>query len=141
MAPLDARRAGLREAVAAAAEDYSARNPESRRLHTSARSHMPGGNTRSALYWPPFPVYVTRSSGCRVTDADGHEYLDVLGEYSAGLYGHSEPVIRDAIARVVDRGFSNGAPGEGEIHLAGLLCSRFPSVQSVRFCNSGTEAN
>jgi len=137
----DACNVAVHDAILSAVEDYAARNPTSQTLHTRARSHMPGGNTRSALYWAPFPLYVSRSSGYRVTDADDHDYLDVLGEYSAGLYGHSEPVIREAIARAVERGFSNGAPGEDEIRLADLVCERFPSVQSVRFCNSGTEAN
>jgi len=131
----------LRDAVSSTVDGYIGRNPTSQSLHARAHSHMPGGNTRSALYWAPFPLYVSRSSGCRVTDTDGHEYLDVLGEYSAGLYGHSERVIRDAIARVVERGFSNGAPGEDEIRLADLVCGRFASVESVRFCNSGTEAS
>jgi len=127
--------------VSIASREYAARNPASHALHQRAHLCMPGGNTRSALYWPPFPLYVANSEGCRLTDADGHEYLDVLGEYSAGLYGHSDPVIREAIARTVERGFSNGAPAESEILLASLICSRFPSVASVRFCNSGTEAN
>jgi glutamate-1-semialdehyde 2,1-aminomutase len=127
--------------IDAAVQSYAGRNPMSRALHDQACSCMPGGNTRSALYWAPFPLYVTRSEGCRVQDADGHEYLDVLGEFTAGLYGHSDPVIAEAVARTVAGGYSNGAPGTSEIQLAQLISQRFPSVTSVRFCNSGTEAN
>lgn len=127
--------------IETAVRSYAERNPSSRELHEQACAHMPGGNTRSALYWAPFPLYVTHSEGCYVRDADGHEYLDVLGEYTAGLYGHSDPVIADAVARTVAGGYSNGAPGASEIQLAQLICKRFPGVASVRFCNSGTEAN
>lgn len=129
------------QAIEAAIQRYARRNPNSRTLHEQARAWMPGGNTRSALYWAPFPLYVTHSEGCRVRDADGNEYLDVLGEYTAGLYGHSDPVIAQAVARTVAGGYSNGAPGASEIQFAQLICRRFPSVASVRFCNSGTEAN
>lgn len=127
--------------IDAAVQRYADRNPRSRALHERACAYMPGGNTRSALYWAPFPLYVTHSEGCRVHDADGHEYLDVLGEFTAGLYGHSDPVIAEAVTRTVAGGYSNGAPGAGEIQLAQLISKRFPSVASVRFCNSGTEAN
>src|SRR5437899_5246768 len=46
------------------------------------------------IYNSPFPLTVVRGEGCRLWDADGHEYIDVLGEYTAGIYGHSHPVIR-----------------------------------------------
>lgn len=124
-----------------AVQRYAGRNPLSRALHDQACAHMPGGNTRSALYWAPFPLYVTHSEACRVQDADGHEYLDVLGEFTAGLYGHSDPVIAEAVTRTVAGGYANGAPGTSEIQLAQLISQRFQSAASVRFCNSGTEAN
>lgn len=131
----------IRRALADAREQYLRRNPHSGDLHARACQSMPGGNTRSALYWDPFPLYVERSHGCRLHDVDSHEYLDALGEFTAGIYGHSEPVIRDAIAQTVERGYSNGAPAQSEILLAELVRARFPSVERVRFCNSGTEAN
>ena len=138
------REAALEEAdaaLAAAESAYAARNPESLRLHRDAHAHMPGGNTRSALFWSPYPLYAARSEGCELVDVDGHRYLDALGEYSAGLYGHSDPVVAAAVTRVVAGGVSHGAPGLGELTLARLLCERFPAVEQIRFCNSGTEAN
>lgn len=126
----------LTESVAA----YAARHPQSQALHEAARAVMPGGNTRSALYWAPFPLYVKRSWDCHLEDADGHVYLDALGDFTAGLYGHSDPVIAAAVSEVLADGFARGAPGGGEIELARLLCGRFPSLERVRFCNSGTEA-
>ena len=102
---------------------------------------MPGGNTRSVIHVPPFPLTIVRGEGARLTDADGHEYVDFLGEYTAGLYGHSHPVIVDAIREALDDGIVFGAPNRYEIALAQAICERFPSVELVRFCNSGTEAN
>ncbi|MDH3622213.1 MAG: aminotransferase class III-fold pyridoxal phosphate-dependent enzyme, partial [Gammaproteobacteria bacterium] len=75
------------------------------------------------------------------TDLDGHRYIDCVGEYSAALFGHSNEVIKLAIRDALDNGFAMGAPTQYERELAGLLCERFPSVDQVRFCNSGTEAN
>src|SRR5207249_10399518 len=75
------------------------------------------------------------------TDADGHEYTDFLGEYTAGLYGHSHPVIVEAIRAALADGIVLGAPNRYETALAEAVCARFPSVDLVRFCNSGTEAN
>ena len=102
---------------------------------------MPGGNTRTTIHQPPFPLTIVRGEGACVTDADGHEYVDLLGEYTAGLYGHSNAVIADAIRRALADGFVLGAPNRYEAVLAEAICTRFPSIDLVRFCNSGTEAN
>jgi glutamate-1-semialdehyde 2,1-aminomutase len=84
---------------------------------------------------------IVRGEGARLTDADGHVYLDFLGEFTAGLYGHSHPVILEAIREALDAGIVLGAPNRYETVLARAVCERFPSVELVRFCNSGTEAN
>lgn len=68
-------------------------------------------------------------------------YTDLLGEYSAGLYGHSEPVLVEAIEKTLQENGSNlGANTKHEIRYASLICERF-SLDTVRFTNSGTEAN
>ena len=102
---------------------------------------MPGGNTRSVIHVPPFPLTIVRGEGARLTDADGHVYVDFLGEYTAGLYGHSHPVILEAIREALGDGMTFGGPNRYEAVLAEAICTRFPSVELVRFCNSGTEAN
>ena len=127
--------------VAEAEARYVAVNPESSRLHEERARFMPGGNTRTTIYQPPFPLTIVHGEGARVTDADGHEYVDLLGEYTAGLYGHSHPVILDAIRSALADGFVLGAPNRYEAVLAEAICTRFPSIELVRFCNSGTEAN
>lgn len=134
---IELTRAGLAEAE----RRYVERNPESRRLHEERSLALPGGNTRSVVHVSPFPLTIVRGEGACITDADGHEYVDLLGEYTAGLYGHSHPVILDAIRAALADGIALGAPNRYESHLARLVCERFPSIKLVRFCNSGTEAN
>jgi glutamate-1-semialdehyde 2,1-aminomutase len=102
---------------------------------------MPGGNTRTTLHNAPFPLTVVRGEGCRLWDADGHEYIDVLGEYTAGIYGHSHPVIRAAIDKALNHGWNYAGRNPHEAKLAKLIVDRIPSIELVRFTNSGTEAN
>jgi glutamate-1-semialdehyde 2,1-aminomutase len=101
---------------------------------------MPGGNTRTVLHYAPFPLAMARAEGCRMWDLDGREYIDFLGEYTAGLYGHSHPMIRAALDRALDNGISFGASNIIEARFARAVCDRF-GLQRVRFTNSGTEAN
>jgi glutamate-1-semialdehyde 2,1-aminomutase len=133
--------ADLATLVADAQRRYVDRNPESHRLHDERAKVMPGGNTRTVIHVEPFPLTIVRGAGARLTDADGHDYLDFLGEYTAGLFGHSHPVVAQAIREALDGGISFGAPNLYEQRLAAAVCERFPSVELVRFCNSGTEAN
>src|SRR3954466_4009770 len=120
---------------------YIERNPGSRRLHEGRAGALPGGNTRTVIHQSPFPLTIVRGEGARLTDADGHVYLDFLGEYTAGLYGHSHPVIVEAIREALADGIVLGAPNRYELAFAEAICDRFPSIDLVRFCNSGTEAN
>ena len=133
--------ADLADALESARIDYASRNPESRKFHETACVALPGGNTRSVLYSAPFPISLVRGEGVRLWDADGHEYVDFLGEYSAGLFGHSHPAIRAAVERAMDCGIDLGGLTAMEAELAAGICSRFPSIDLVRFTNSGTEAN
>ncbi len=137
----DSDRPRLDAALAKAWARYVADNPASDEAHHQARRFMPGGNTRTILYHDPFPLRVVSGHGARITDADGHEYLNLLGEYTAGLFGHSHPVIRAAIDSALDGGINLSAHNTHEIRLAELVCGRFPSIERVRFTNSGTEAN
>jgi glutamate-1-semialdehyde 2,1-aminomutase len=137
----DRRNSDLAAAVAEAREKYAAARPKSAALHEKARDTLAGGNTRSVLFYTPFPTAMAGGEGCWVTDIDGNRYLDLLGEYTAGLFGHSEKRILDAVKGALDRGINLAAVGENESKLAALICGRFPSVERIRFTNSGTEAN
>ncbi len=120
---------------------YIRNRPESAAAFNLSVNFMPGGNTRTVLFHSPFPLRIVSGAGCRVTDADGLEYVNLLGEYTAGLFGHNHPVIRKAIDGALDRGLSLSGHNPDEIKLAELVCARFPSLDKVRFTNSGTEAN
>ena len=135
------RNSDLDAALAEAREQYAASRPHSARIHAQARAVLPGGNTRSVLFYTPFPTAMTRGEGCFLEDADGRRYVDFCGEYTAGLFGHSEPRIQAALHAAIDRGLNLASVGEREGQLARLLCERFPSLERVRFTNSGTEAN
>jgi glutamate-1-semialdehyde 2,1-aminomutase len=131
----------LDDAVAQARERYAAANPRSRQEWEQACAVMPGGNTRSVLFYEPFPLRIASGEGCRITDADGHTYVDLLGEYTAGLFGHSDPVIIQAAHNALAAGINLSGHTMAEARFAAALCERFTSMDLVRFTNSGTEAN
>ena len=133
--------ADLDAALADAEARYVAANPQSQARHLAARASLPGGNTRSVMWYSPFPVALAGGSGARVRDIDGHDYADFVSEYSAGLYGHTNKVISDRIVEVVRDGIALGGPNRYEAALGAELVSRFPALDLVRFTNSGTEAN
>jgi glutamate-1-semialdehyde 2,1-aminomutase len=131
----------LEASLARAAAAYARANPESARRYQSASIVMPGGNTRSVLYYPPFPLCIVRGAGCALWDADGHRYTDMLAEFTAGIYGHSDPTIRAAIEGALRDGINLSGHNHIEAELARVVCERFPSIDLLRFANSGTEAN
>ncbi|MCH6588079.1 MAG: aminotransferase class III-fold pyridoxal phosphate-dependent enzyme, partial [Proteobacteria bacterium] len=135
------RNLDLDTALAEAERRYLAANPKSIERLEHAKANLPGGNTRSVLHYAPCPLTMARGRGCRVWSLDGGEYIDFLGEYTAGLYGHSNPAIVAATKRALDDGVMLGAPNVYEARLAEALCARFPSLERVRFCNSGSEAD
>jgi glutamate-1-semialdehyde 2,1-aminomutase len=93
------------------------------------------------LFYDPFPLSIARGDGCRLWDADGHEYIDFLGEFTAGIYGHSDPDIRAAVLSALDSGIDLSGHNLVEAELARVICDRFRSIDLIRFTNSGTEAN
>lgn len=112
----------------------------SRRLFERARRVMPGGNTRTTVFIDPFPIYAERGEGPRMWDVDGNEYYDCINNFTAMIHGYCQPSMRDAVEDQLGRGTAFGAPTLSEIELAELLVERLPSVEQVRFANSGTEA-
>ncbi|MFQ6350081.1 aspartate aminotransferase family protein [Pseudomonas sp. R11F] len=120
---------------------YIRANPNSARQLDWAARVMPGGNTRSVLFYEPFPLVMKGGSGCFLDDLDGHRYVDFLAEYTAALYGHSHPIITHALASAMANGLNLSAHTEWEARLATLIVERFACIEQVRFTNSGTEAN
>jgi glutamate-1-semialdehyde 2,1-aminomutase len=123
-----------------AMEGFAAKRPKTRAMHERAAHVMPGGNTRTVLFTAPFPIRVASGEGASLTDIDGHSYLDLLGEYSAGIYGHSHPRILEACRAALEKGLNFGGHHADEVRLAEVVTRRF-NLDLVRFTNSGTEAN
>src|SRR5258706_2867842 len=133
--------ADIASALHEAEQHYSAANPKSLAQHEAAAESLPGGNTGTSIFYTPFPLTMARGEAQRLWDLDGHRYTDFLGEYTAGIYGHSHPVIRAALDEALDGGINFGAQGALEARFAQAIVARFPSIELVRFTNSGTEAN
>ena len=132
--------ASATELVGEKRREFAARNPQSARLHDEARLVLPGGHTRTILNHEPFPLTFVRGEGAVLFDADGHEYVDLLGDYTAGLFGHGERRVLDAVDSAMREIASVGGIHPYERRLAELMCARF-GLDRVRFTNSGTEAN
>ena len=86
------------------------------------------------------PRFVTRAEGPYFWDADGRRYIDYIGSWGPAILGHAHPAVVEAVRAAATRGLSFGAPTEGEIEMAELLCSLVPSMEQVRLVSSGTEA-
>ncbi|UCD80245.1 MAG: aspartate aminotransferase family protein [Desulfobacterales bacterium] len=121
-------------------QTYCRRTARSKVLFDKATSYLPGGDTRTAVFFEPYPTFIVRGQDCRVYDADDNEYIDHLNNYTVQLLGHNHPDIRSASIEQLNMGMNFAAPHEGQIMLAEELCRRIPCFEQVRFCNSGTEA-
>ena len=108
-------------------------------LYERALRVLPGGNSRTTVFFPPYPVYAARAAGSRVWDVDGVERIDFINNYSSLIHGHNHPKIVEAVIAQAKRLLSISLPTEEEVRLAEIVTARLPAVEQVRFCNSGTE--
>ena len=120
--------------------EYEERTPQSRALYERAASVLPGGDTRSVTYHRPYPSFVAEASGATLTSEDGEVLLDFLNNYTQSVLGHAPEPVVDAMCERLGKGNGVAAPTEPIIELAERLVSRVPSIERVRFGNSGTEA-
>jgi len=121
-------------------DHYLNRTPRSWAHCELASRVLPGGDTRRSVYFDPYPTYMERGEGCALYDADGNRYLDFNNNYTSLIHGHALPAVVEAVQAQVAEGTLYGSPAACQYELAGILCDRIPSVERVRFCNSGTEA-
>jgi len=121
-------------------ERFRKQTVKSAQLAERAEQVMPGGDTRTTTYHRPYPLAIDRGEGPFLFDVDGNRYIDLLGNYTSLVHGHAYPPIAEVVARVARQGTAWPARSRAQIELAELLCERIPSVERVRFCNSGTEA-
>ena len=101
---------------------------------------MPGGDTRNSIYWDPFPIYITSGDGTTLTDADGNQRTDFVNNMTTLILGHRPPEVTSALTEQISKGLSFPAPSPSVVRWAELMCERVPSLDKVRFVNTGTEA-
>jgi glutamate-1-semialdehyde 2,1-aminomutase len=133
--------AAIDQALAGAYQRFTESNPASRHQFEEQARYMPGANSRSVLFYAPFPLTITKGEGAALWDADGHRYADFIAEYTAGVYGHTALEIREAVTEAMQSGINLTGHNLLEGRLARLICERFPQIEQLRFTNSGTEAN
>jgi len=119
---------------------YLERTGKSREHLEAAKKYLPGGDTRAAGYYGPYPVFIERGQGCRVYDCDGNEYIDLVNNFTSLIHGHAHPRLIEAARAQSEKGTAFAAPSIIQYEHARHLCDRVPSLDMVRYCNSGTEA-
>ena len=121
-------------------ETFKQRTQGSGEWDARAKNSLPGGDTRASSYYTPYPAYMVRGEECYLYDLDENRYIDFLNNYTSLIHGHAHPATVSAIQEQAARGTVLGSAAEVTVEHAEMLCSRVPSLESVRYCNSGTEA-
>jgi glutamate-1-semialdehyde 2,1-aminomutase len=119
------------------------RNTQSKSAFAKAKKVMPGGVSSPVRAYAAVggtPIFLREGAGTIVRDVDGNAYIDFVASYGPLILGHANDRVVAAVAKALGRGTSFGAPTECETQLAQMICSALPSVEMVRFVNSGTEA-
>ena len=129
----------LQKSLDSLVAEYVANNPRSREMFERGKKALPGSNSRSGLYFSPFPPYIDRGEGVYLVDIDGHQILDFVNQATALILGHAHPKVVKALQNRVAKGTAFSRPTVLEIEMAELLKERVPSLERVRFCSSGTE--
>jgi glutamate-1-semialdehyde 2,1-aminomutase len=122
------------------AQQYRHRTAASGGQFEEFRRYLPGGDSRSTLFYPPYPAVLVQGDGCRVVDLDGNRLLDFTGNHSVLVHGYGAPRVMEAIRRQVELGTCFPGPTDVQLHFARHLVERIGSIERVRFTNSGTEA-
>ena len=116
---------------------------KSEALFERAKTLMPGGVSSPVRAFGGVggtPPFVRCGEGCRVEDVDGNAYLDYVGSYGPLIAGHANELVLAAVSKAAGRGTTYGCPTPGEVELAEIIVGALPSVEMLRFVNSGTEA-
>lgn len=115
----------------------------SRRLFEEARRYLPGGvdsPVRAFNAVGGTPLFIVKGKGSRIYDADGNEFIDYVCSWGPLILGHACPQVIEAMKKAIASGTSFGAATELEVTLARMICEAMPSMEMIRFVNSGTEA-
>lgn len=132
-----------REMVESMSQRVAFSHVQSAALYDRARRVLVGGvnsPVRAFRAVGGTPVFVERTEGAYVFDVDGNRYVDLVGSWGPAIVGHAHPAVVEAVSQAAAKGLSFGACCEAEAVLAAVIVGAFPSVEMVRFVNSGTEA-
>ena len=132
---------GLRRWYRGVVEEYRRRTPGSARMFEQGGGVLPGGDTRYSITTPPHPLYFERGDGPYLWDVDGNRRLDLNNNSTALVHGHAHPAIVAAVRDRAAIGTAWGGHSPLEVEWGRMICERVPSIERVRFANSGTEAN
>lgn len=116
---------------------------KSKAAYEEATRYIPGGvnsPVRALKAIGETPLFIDHAEGCKIHDIDGNTYTDYCLSWGVFLLGHSHPKVKEAVTNAVNHGTSYGIPSMQETELAKLVCKCLPSIERVRFVNSGTEA-
>jgi glutamate-1-semialdehyde 2,1-aminomutase len=131
------------ETQAAKESEGTISHAKSDKLFERAQKVLPGGvnsPVRSCRAVGSNPVFFSKADGCSLIDVDGNHYIDFVGSWGALILGHRYPRVQEALEFGLVNGTSYGAPTQGEVEMAELICKLVPSMEMVRMVNSGTEA-
>lgn len=115
-------------------------HPNSRKLFDQSIKLFPMAVNSPVRYFKPHPVWIKSARGSHIFDVDGNEYVDYCLGFGPMILGHSDPEVTTGISESLSNGFIYGAPNEYELKLGELIHSAIPSIEKMRFTNSGTEA-
>jgi glutamate-1-semialdehyde 2,1-aminomutase len=121
-------------------KEYIQKTPQSASHYEKAKAFMPAGVSGSAKFSKPYPVYMKSASGCKFTDLDGNDYIDMMMGNGVSILGHANEKIREAVKNALDSPAFSFLAHERELMLAEKICNSVPSIEMVRFANSGSEA-
>jgi glutamate-1-semialdehyde 2,1-aminomutase len=119
---------------------YAKRTKKSKEVLEKAKKYMPGGDTRTSIWFEPYPFWIDKAGGCRFTDVDGNEYLDMHNCYTTMILGHANPRVVAAVREQCARGTALGELVPAVVRWSELVCGMVPTIDKIRFTNSGTEA-
>jgi glutamate-1-semialdehyde 2,1-aminomutase len=119
---------------------YRSETPNSAALMQQAAASMPGGNTRTTSFHPPYPAVIERGAGAWLWDVDGRRYVDLFCNGLSLIHGNAYEPARQAIEAALQSGTAWSGASRVQIQYAQFLQERIPAVESIRFTNSGSEA-